>query len=127
MKSRNKDIKSCYTTRELASLLNTSESQIYEYNASGYMGFPKGFKFGSQWRWKPESIDAWIAQRLLRDDDDSEKGVAVIVHSVKPVDDVDDYDNVFVDLVNLLKKLADKKHVRPSEAKSLLQRLDEVN
>ena len=63
----------------------------------------------------------------MQDDDDSEKGVAVIVHSVKPVDDVDDDDNVFVDLVNLLKKLADKKHVRPSEAKSLLQRLDKVN
>ena len=124
MKSRNKDIKSCYTTRELASLLNTSESQIYEFNASGYMGFPKGFKWGNQWRWKPESIDAWIAQRLLQgEDNDGEKSVAVIVHSVKQVDDDD---NVFVDIVKILKKLANKKQVRPSEAQSLLERIDGV-
>ena len=63
MKRRNKDIKSCYTTRELASLLNTSESVIYDYNASGFKNFPRGFKWGQQWRWKPEDIDAWITEQ----------------------------------------------------------------
>ena len=119
MKSRNKDIKSCYTTRELASLLNTSESQIYEYNASGYMGFPKGFKWGNQWRWKPESIDAWIAQRLLQgEDNDGEKSVAVIRQDGKF--------NVAYDLLNMLKRLAGGKHVKASEAKALLERIDGV-
>ena len=57
---RNKDIKPFYTSRELAGLLNISDSTLWKYHAKGYKGFPHGMKVGQQWRWNPKDIDAWI-------------------------------------------------------------------
>lgn len=58
---RNKDIKPFYTSRELAGLLNISDQTVLNYHAKGYKGFPRGMKVGTQWRWNPKDIDAWIA------------------------------------------------------------------
>ena len=53
-------VKPFYTSKDIAQLLNVAMSTVYEYNKSGYLGFPKGFKIGDKWRWLPGEVDAWI-------------------------------------------------------------------
>jgi len=58
------------TIRELAALLKIGEKTAYTMAQSGEL---PGFKVRDQWRFRRADIDAWIAEKLQRKDNDPEE------------------------------------------------------
>lgn len=58
------------TIRELAALLKIGEKTAYTMAQSGEL---PGFKVRDQWRFRRADIDAWIAQKVQRKDNDPEE------------------------------------------------------
>lgn len=55
------------TIRELAALLKIGEKTAYTMGQSGEL---PGFKVRDQWRFRRADIDAWIAEKVQRKDND---------------------------------------------------------
>lgn len=58
------------TIRELAALLKIGEETAYTMPQSGEL---PGFKVRDQWRFRRADIDAWIAEKVQRKDNDRER------------------------------------------------------
>ena len=118
-----KKVRPFYTSKDIAALLGVSVSTVYDYNKFNYHGFPKGFKIGDFWRWRPDDIDAWIdAQRGVQVEEthdeefdtftvNSEKFSRVLNHAVE--------------MYELLCRVADPDDVCPNkEIRALLNAID---
>ena len=49
-----------FTVEELATYLQMKPGTVYKYAGEGAL---PGFKVGSQWRFKKQSIDSWIERQ----------------------------------------------------------------
>lgn len=58
------------TIHELAALLKIGEKTAYTMAQSGEL---PGFKVRDQWRFRRADIDAWIAEKVQRKDNDRER------------------------------------------------------
>jgi len=58
------------TIRELAALLKIGEKTAYTMAQNGEL---PGFKVRDQWRFRRADIDAWIAEKVQRKDNDPEE------------------------------------------------------
>ena len=123
-----KKIRPFYTSKDIAALLGVSVSTVYDYNKFNYRGFPKGFKIGDFWRWKPDDIDAWI---------DTQRGV-VAEQNIEHHDDEDELNIVPIsskklarliarafDMYKLLNRIVDPDDVCPN--KEIRELLDFIN
>ena len=120
-----KKVRPFYTSKDIAALLGISVSTVYDYNKFNYRGFPKGFKIGDFWRWRPDDIDAWI---------DAQRGVT----SEQTVEQEEEFDtftvnseklfrvlNHAVEMYELLCRVADPDDVCPNkEIRALLNAID---
>lgn len=115
-----------YTTREVAHLLFVSEDTVREMNASGYLGFPCGFKVRGQWRFFADMIDDWIKTLPVLAKDNPE--AIVIVHKVQRDNQRDKETRIFEaakDMYDMLRKVASKNKVcSHKEITELLARID---
>lgn len=116
-----------YTTRDVAHLLYVSEDTVRELNASGYLGFPKGFKVRGQWRFFANRVDAWI--ETLPTVEQGKGGAAVlIVQKGKSQNKRDKEARLFeaaTGMYEMLQRLASKnKFCSNKEITALLARID---
>lgn len=117
-----------YTTRDVAHLLYVSEDTVRQLNASGYLGFPKGFKVRGQWRFFAEQIDAWIDE-LPSIEVEPDAAAVVVVHKGLTHDKGREKEarlfEAAGEMYEMLRKLASKnKFCSNKEITALLARID---
>ena len=111
-------VKPFYSSKDIAQLLNLSMSTVYDYNKTGYLGFPKGFKIGDKWRWLPGEVDAWIDLQRGELETDNIKESSKVKAFVAVADTPDKFTRLIShapDMYDLLTRIIDPDDVCPNK------------